>query len=307
MKLKLILTTAIVGVALALPNGVSAAPFVYVANLNSNDVSQYDVGAGGLLAPLSPAAVATGGLDPAAVAVSPDGGSVYVANVAATSSDISGSVAQFDVGAGGVLSPKSPATVATGTSPFGVAVSPDGGSVYVTNLPSSVSQYDVGPGGVLSPKSPATVAAGDPGLGPAIGVAVIPTTKVSTSPPIAASAAASLSSMSAREVCSRPRPGLGDGGLAAAQIAVSPDGGSVYVTNLFSDNVSQYDVGAGGALSPKSPATIVGPRRGLPGGEPGRRERLRHRPFRQRLPVRRRRGRAALPQEPGHGGRRHQP
>ena len=80
-------------------------------------------------------------------------------------------VSQFDVGAGGALSPKSPPTVAAGTFPSGVAVSPDGGSVYVTNGGSdSVSQYDVDAGGALSPKNPATVATGD---GP-FGVAVSP-------------------------------------------------------------------------------------------------------------------------------------
>ena len=50
--------------------------------------------------------------------MSPDGGSAYVANAG------SASVSQYDVGAGGALSPKSPATVATGDSPFGVAVTP---------------------------------------------------------------------------------------------------------------------------------------------------------------------------------------
>ena len=100
------------------------------------------------------------GVDPFGVAVSPDGGSVYVANAA------SDSVSQYDVGAGGALAPKSPATVAAGDVPFGVAVSPDGGSVYVANVSGdNVSQYDVGAGGALSPKSPATVAAGTPGRG----------------------------------------------------------------------------------------------------------------------------------------------
>ena len=61
------------------------------------------------------------------MAVSPDGGSVYVTNVG------DDSVSQYDVGAGGALSPKSPATVAAGDGPYGVAVSPDGGSVYVAN------------------------------------------------------------------------------------------------------------------------------------------------------------------------------
>ena len=40
-------------------------------------------------------------------------------------------------------------------------------------------------------------------------------------------------------------------------MAVSPDGESVYVANGASNSVSQYDVGAGGALSPKSPATVA--------------------------------------------------
>jgi YVTN family beta-propeller protein len=51
--------------------------------------------------------------------VSPDGRSVYVGNTG------SNSISQYDVGAGGALTPKSPATVAAGTNPFGVAVSPE--------------------------------------------------------------------------------------------------------------------------------------------------------------------------------------
>jgi len=93
-----------------------ADPFAYVTNFLDNSVSQYDIGAGGLLAPVSPATVAAGG-GPRGVAVSPDGRSVYVANR-------SGGVSQFDVGAGGALSPKSPATVASGVDPEGIAVSP---------------------------------------------------------------------------------------------------------------------------------------------------------------------------------------
>ena len=63
---------------------------------------------------------------------------VYVTNA------LSGNVSQFDVGPGGALSPKSPATVPAGQLPFGVAVSPDGASVYVTNpFSDNVSQFDV--------------------------------------------------------------------------------------------------------------------------------------------------------------------
>ena len=85
--------------------------------------------------------------------MSPDGRSVYVANGG------SDTVSQYDVGPGGVLSPKSPATVAAGAVPNGVAVSPDGRSAYVPNgLSDTISQYDVSAGGALTPKNPATVA-----------------------------------------------------------------------------------------------------------------------------------------------------
>src|SRR5439155_1472662 len=39
-------------------------------------------------------------------------------------------------------------------------------------------------------------------------------------------------------------------------VAVSPDGKSVYVASMLSYRVFQYDVGQGGKLSPKSPATV---------------------------------------------------
>ena len=71
MKLKLILTAGIVGMVASLLGAAAAAradPFAYVPNSGDvtnffrGSVSQYDIGAGGLLAPLSPATVAAGDL-----------------------------------------------------------------------------------------------------------------------------------------------------------------------------------------------------------------------------------------------------
>jgi hypothetical protein len=54
--------------------------------------------------------------------VSPDGTSVYVTNSASPIGD--DSVSQYSVGAGGVLSAKSPPTVGAGLDPEGIAISP---------------------------------------------------------------------------------------------------------------------------------------------------------------------------------------
>jgi DNA-binding beta-propeller fold protein YncE len=175
----------------------------------SGVVLQYTVGAGGAVIPKSPPAVALGGdpfsLEAVDVAVSPDGHSVYVSDAEALVG-VPGKVFQFTAGADGALSAKSPATVTAGADPFGVAISPDGRSVYVSDagFAGTVLQYTVGAGGTLTPKSPAAVAAGRFPLG----------------------------------------------------IAVSGDGRSVYAANAGDDSVSQYAAATGGALSPRSPAAV---------------------------------------------------
>jgi 6-phosphogluconolactonase len=91
------------------------------------------------------------------VAVTPDGNSAYVANGSGNT------LSQYNIDSlTGALSPKTPATVATGVAPRGVAVTADGKSAYVANeVDATVSQYDVNPlTGGLSPKTPATIATG---------------------------------------------------------------------------------------------------------------------------------------------------
>ena len=143
----------------AAPRGVAVSPDgrnLYVAN-HGGTVSQYDIGADGTLSPKTPATVPAGN-EPERVAVSPDGKSVYV-----TDDQLGGGgegVSQYTVGAGGALSPMSPAIVQTFGEPIGVTLSADGASLYVANLHGYVSQFDVGAGGLLAAKTPATVPAG---------------------------------------------------------------------------------------------------------------------------------------------------
>jgi DNA-binding beta-propeller fold protein YncE len=248
-----------------LPSDVAVSPnarWVYVANAEgqtmSEGVAQFDLQRGGLLAAMTPPWVSAQA--PLSITVSPDNSSVYALNNA-------GTVSQYDVGNDGTLSPKNPATITLDlsqpTTPTSIAISPDGGSLYVTNwgfLPGSTNviyQFDVdvsGGTGTLSPKNPPTVpAAVQPGL-----LAMSPDGK-SVYVPNAGSNTVSHYSADANGALTLERSvGAGD---APAQAVVSPDGESLYVTNSAAQpattgSVFQYDVGAGGTLSPKDPRKV---------------------------------------------------
>jgi DNA-binding beta-propeller fold protein YncE len=172
--------------------------------------------------------------------------SVYVTN------NFGGSVSQYDIGPGGALAAKTPATVAAGTNPIGIAVNPDGRSVYVTNATAmTISQYDIGAAGALVPKTPATVAQG---VQP-FGIAVSPDGK---SAYVANANAGTISQydVGGDGTLTAKTPATVAGGANPGGIAVTPDGKSVYAANGGGGTVSQFDVGPGGALTAKTPATV---------------------------------------------------
>ena len=187
----------------------SRSVYVTTTVTGLSTVAQYTAGADGALSPKSPASLPVGGdpfAEPIGVAVSPDGRSVYVADAAG---DVTrpGRILQFTAALDGALSPKSPATVAAGRSPFGVAVAADGRSVYATDAEEigAVLQYTAAADGTLTPKSPGAVPAGSFPLG----------------------------------------------------IAATADGRAVYAAGAGDDAVSQYTVGAAGTLVPRSPAAVA--------------------------------------------------
>ena len=130
-----------------------------MANLGSDTISQYDVGAGGRLSPKGVSAVGTNSDSPADIAFTPDGASAYVANLGDPGAPGSGSVTQYTVNPDGTLSLKRPSTVPAGAHPTGVAVSADSASVYVSSG-GAVFQFGVGAGGRLVPKSTPSVPSG---------------------------------------------------------------------------------------------------------------------------------------------------
>jgi 6-phosphogluconolactonase (cycloisomerase 2 family) len=236
------------------PNGAT----LYVTN-NPDDtplpqyssVSQYSVGTGGALSLVSTFAT---GLYPDAVAVSPNGASVYVADQG------DGTVSQFTVGAGGGLTPDAPATVSAGSGPRSIVVSPSGKSVYVLDYGTqpgsgSIAQFTVGAGGELSADSPASVPLA---LG-ASAFAISPngtTLYVATTDyPSQVIYEYSVGTGGLLTLVGDPAFPVG-GGDSVEGIVVSADGTSVYTVDN-GGNVYQFSVGGGGLLTADSPPTAT--------------------------------------------------
>src|SRR5437588_506072 len=97
-------------------SGAGAAPFAYINNEDSNDVSVIDISTNTV------AATVPVGAGPVGVAVTPDGTAVYVAN------NGENTVSVIDTRTNTVT-----ATAQVGMAPVGVVVRPDGARVCVTN------------------------------------------------------------------------------------------------------------------------------------------------------------------------------
>ena len=245
------------------PYGVVVSPnglYAYVANDDvdvTGGISQYTVGAGGALTPDSTPTVDAGD-EPTEVVVSPNGLYLYAVNYGSTGTDGLG-LSQYTIGSGGMLTPDSIPTVATGENPEGMAMSPNGQYVYVANGdsrgPGGLSQYTVGAGGMLTPDSTPTVNTdNEPSQ-----VAISPNGEyvyvTNTDSDDVSQYTVGAGGMLTPD--STPTVGAGDG---PGYVAVSPNGQDVYVSNFGStgaDGVSQYTIGSGGMLTPDSTPTVT--------------------------------------------------
>jgi DNA-binding beta-propeller fold protein YncE len=180
--------------------------------------------------------------------------SVYVTNSS------SNQVSQYTIAANGKLSPMSPARVATGMEPWGIAVSPNGRDVYVTNRgDNSVSQYTASSTGRLLRKTPAEVPTGH---GP-MGIAISPDGR-SVYATNSDGGTVSQYNVGAGGRLSPKKPGRVAAGDGPTEVAVSPDGKSLYVLDrevicecTGEYGILQYDIGTQGKLSPKFPSGVT--------------------------------------------------
>jgi hypothetical protein len=128
-------------------------------------VSQYAVGIRGALIPRAVEAVDAPGTGGAYAVASPDGQSLYVTE------ESTDTIAQYDVSADGLLTPKRPAAIGTADDPIGLAMTPNGSGLYAASYcDRSVIQYQTLENGALTARRPGSRV--DAGLN-AFGMAVV--------------------------------------------------------------------------------------------------------------------------------------
>jgi len=255
------------GVAVT-PDGTTA----YVVNSADNLVWMYNIDpATGKLSPKTPAGVPTSG-GPQSIVVSPDGHNAYVTDQVGPTGSVSytsGAVSQYTITPGtDVLVPKAPPTVDAGQQPQGLAVTPDGASLYVANygimdpqtfqhVDASISQYTIVPGtGNLVPKVPASapLPPDDPSS-PTLPnqIAVTPDGNYAYAAIGRTLVQYKISGGSGNLSLNSPAT---VGGGPDNVVAVSPDGASAY-TQAAGNAVAEYSIDSTtGTLSPKSPASV---------------------------------------------------
>jgi 6-phosphogluconolactonase len=227
--------------------------FAYVLDaVNADSVSMFTIDScTGALMPTNPANIATGFLAENMV-VDPSGKFVYVANLVSNASD-EATISMYTIDSStGVLTPTTPATVATGYYPQGIGVDPFSRFVYTANSDSNtVSMFTINPAtGVLTATTPASVATGWSPLS----VTVHPSGKFAY---VANQDDGTISMYTINPntgVLAPTTPATVPTGSSPFGVTVDPTGKFAYVPNTYANNtVSQYTIDpVTGVLSPST-------------------------------------------------------
>ncbi len=211
------LTAILSGLLLLSAPAAQAAPFAYITNDNSDNVSVIDTASNTVTATVGV------GDGPFGVAVTPDGTRVYVANYGG------GTVSVIRTSDNTVT-----ATVGVGSGPVGVAVTPDGARVYVANFGgNTVSVIDT------SDNTVTTVGVGAQPHG------------VAVTPDGARVYVANYggNTVSVIRTSDNTVTTVGAVGANPWGVAVTPDGARVYVTNIGGNTVSVIDTASNAVTS----------------------------------------------------------
>ncbi len=235
--------------------------YAYVANFADNTVSQYTIGLDGLLVPMSAPAVASG-TAPASLIVAPNDKYAYVGNFGADLQNPPsgpGTISQYSVGSDGSLTPMSSATAVSGSGPNALAIDPASKYLYVANFgDNTVGQYTINSDGSLTAMPlPAVNTGGTP-----VGIAIDPTGSYVY---IANRADGTISQYTVDTTAGSPTAGsltpmltpAVQAGTSVSGVTIDPTGQFLYATNRGDTTVSQFKIGAGGALVAMTATTVV--------------------------------------------------
>ena len=209
---------------------------LYVADANTGKVVGYDVAASGALSPApgSPYAGVAGG-GPQTITISPDGAFLFMTQ------SVAGKISAYTVAANGALTAVPGSPFATGNSPYGIAMSPDGAQLFTANGSGSVRSYGISATGVLQPTGTTNTGSVPYGVRPS------PDGKHLYVPTINSGVRAfDIGSGGAlTPIVGAPFAA----GTSPEGIALTPNGANAYVTDFNSGNVHAFSVAASGALS----------------------------------------------------------
>lgn len=141
----------------------SAPKFAYVLNYADATISMYSVNScTGVLTSTSPASIPTGiktGINAEGMVIDPKSRFLYIANLVSNAND-QATISMFTINpTTGLLTPTTPAMVATGFFPQGIAIDPSGRFVYTANSDdNTISMFTVDQlTGILAPTDPASI------------------------------------------------------------------------------------------------------------------------------------------------------
>ncbi len=219
---------------------------LYAAEDGAAEVSYFSIDATGK-ASAAPAASLAAGFNPSAVVATADGAHLYVANASADT--ING----YSLNASGkptALTTAAASTATYGSTPRGMAVNPNSGTLYVTlSASAKVLQYTIDPTtGVLAFAHSAAT-----GTTPR-GITVTPSGAYAYVANYG-SGTVSQYTLAGGSITPLSTPTVTVGTHPTA-VAISPDGAYAYVTNFGDGTISQFAIGSGGLLTPLATATV---------------------------------------------------
>jgi len=232
------------------PNGITVSGnYVYVANFGSASVSQYTIQGNGTLLAMSPNATVAAGTGAAVVTVNQAGTFAYVPNYGV------GTVSVFSIGGTGALALASTATLAAGSDPDSFAIDSTGTYAYVADLfANNIQAFTINMDGSLSTLGAPLAAGGTPRSITVSGSNLyLPNSGANQVWQFTSGAGGALTLAGTTTLGVGTSPNF---------MAIDASGQYAYVTDRgvspsFATTVSQFSVGANGALTPMSTPTVT--------------------------------------------------